>query len=360
DLFLILLEDKTPKNYDRVKRVFDQHLGLHTVCITADKFQKRSNGGVQFAGVQQMVLSNLALKVNSKLKGQNHHLRDRSNKSSFRDIEQDTIVLGADVAHAPNQMTNCPSIAAVVGNTDKGFANFPGSMRLQASHQETIEELQAMVYERVKAYTIATCALPKRIIFYRDGVGEDQFKIVREQEIRQVYAAFDTFRDEMKTHDMPGRHALKLDLTFIVVGKRHNTRFFCRNETQTNKSSTGQPSSTSKLLQSTDRRGQPKNQYSDLHNGNPKPGLLVDSIITRPTLTNDATYDFFLQSHEALQGTAKSGHYTVLLPGTLSTTQIQNLTHAFCYNYTRATKGVSYVGPAYYADRLCERGSAYL
>ncbi|KAH9842269.1 Protein argonaute-3 [Teratosphaeria destructans] len=359
DLFLILLEDKTSGNYDRVKRVFDQHLGLHTVCITAQKFQRQVDGKV---GVHQMVWSNLALKVNSKWKGQNHQLQvhNRSKESIFHGIEQDTIVLGADVAHAPNPMANCPSIAAVVGNTDKGFANFPGSMRLQASHQEIIEELEAMVYERVKAYAKAEGALPKRMIFYRDGVGEDQFKIVREQEIRQIYAAFDTVRDEMKNRNIQGRHDLKLDLTFIVVGKRHNTRFFCRNETQTIRSRTGQPSSTSKIIETKDRRGQTVAQHSDLRNGNPKPGLLVDSVITRPTLANDPTYDFFLQSHEALQGTAKSGHYTVLLPGTLSTTQIQNLTHAFCYNYARATKGVSYVGPAYYADRLCERGSAYL
>lgn len=31
-----------------------------------------------------------------------------------------------------------------------------------------------------------------------------------------------------------------------------------------------------------------------------------------------------------------------------------------CYTYVRATVGVSYASPAYYADRLCERGRAYL
>ena len=35
-------------------------------------------------------------------------------------------------------------------------------------------------------------------------------------------------------------------------------------------------------------------------------------------------------------------------------------THEFCYAYARATKGVSYCAPAYYADRLCDRGRAYL
>ncbi|KAK4539625.1 hypothetical protein LTR36_010508 [Oleoguttula mirabilis] len=44
----------------------------------------------------------------------------------------------------------------------------------------------------------------------------------------------------------------------------------------------------------------------------------------------------------------------------LSADRLQQITHAFCYNYARATKGVSYCGPAYYADHLCDRGRAYL
>jgi eukaryotic translation initiation factor 2C len=31
-----------------------------------------------------------------------------------------------------------------------------------------------------------------------------------------------------------------------------------------------------------------------------------------------------------------------------------------CYTYVRATLGVSYSSPAYYADRLCDRGRCYL
>ena len=39
---------------------------------------------------------------------------------------------------------------------------------------------------------------------------------------------------------------------------------------------------------------------------------------------------------------------------------LQRVTHALCYIYARATKGVSYCSPAYYADRLCDRGRAWL
>jgi eukaryotic translation initiation factor 2C len=44
----------------------------------------------------------------------------------------------------------------------------------------------------------------------------------------------------------------------------------------------------------------------------------------------------------------------------LSDSALQALTHKLCYTYVRATLGVSYAPPAYYADRLCERGRCYL
>ncbi|PZC92364.1 Piwi domain containing protein [Pyrenophora tritici-repentis] len=36
------------------------------------------------------------------------------------------------------------------------------------------------------------------------------------------------------------------------------------------------------------------------------------------------------------------------------------ITHRLCHTYVRTTLGVSYALPAYYADRLCERGRCYL
>lgn len=71
--------------------------------------------------------------------------------------------------------------------------------------------------------------------------------------------------------------------------------------------------------------------------------------------------DFYLQSHNAIKGTARSAHYVVVQNGMgLAVEQLQNITHSFCYSYAKATKGVSYCAPAFYADRLCDCGRAYL
>ena len=62
-----------------------------------------------------------------------------------------------------------------------------------------------------------------------------------------------------------------------------------------------------------------------------------------------------------LQGTARSAHYIVTHDEIrLKADDLQKLVHNLSYLFARATKAVSYVPPAYYADILCERGRCYL
>lgn len=337
NMLLVLLPPKDTAIYGQIKRVCDQWLGVHTVCLVAEKVNNRD--GFYEPQKPGQLFSNLALKFNMKLRGQNHQIcRPNTRKSAFEAITADTIVLGADVSHPSGGMAHSPSVAAVVGSDDANFANFPGSMRLQAGTQEMIADLEGMVYERLMRFYENRKFLPNRMIFYRDGVSEDQFAKCRTTEIPQIEKAFERARVQVKA----GK--LDLKLTFIVVGKRHHTRFFACREKDTYG----------------DSRGQKMHASDGKLNGNLYPGLLVDQVVTRPAINGDETFDFFLQSHAALKGTARSAHYTVLLTGGLRAQTIQDLTHAFCYNYMRATKGVSYAGPAYYADRLCDRGNHYL
>ena len=329
-LILFLLPSKDAQTYGQIKRVCDQYMGLHSVCVVTEK--RKALPGLQFQ-------SNLAMKYNLKLRGQNHQVMLTGTTSSFKDIANDTVVFGADVSHAGSSMPFTPSVATVVASEDKTFGQFPGSMRLQASTQEFIAELEDMVYHRLVRWFEVQKKFPKRILFYRDGVGEDQFDACK-GEIAQIKAAYKRMKDNSKTlfnriglRQMPDNGPKPLELTFIVVGKRHNTRFF--------------PTSLG-------------DTYGDEPeiNGNLKPGLLVDRVVTRPE--GSGKPDFFLQSHAAIKGTARSAHYVVLEQGKLAMDKIQNLTLAFCHNYQRATKAVSYCAPAYYADRLCDRGTHYL
>jgi len=64
-----------------------------------------------------------------------------------------------------------------------------------------------------------------------------------------------------------------------------------------------------------------------------------------------------LQAHAGLQGQVKGTHYTVVYDEYgMGADEIQEGTNNFSYLYARATKSVSLVPAAYYADMCCERG----
>lgn len=140
--------------------------------------------------------------------------------------------------------------------------------------------------------------LPTKMVFYRDGVGEDQYQDIRNEEIRDIENAY---------RELTGQEP---QLTFIVVTKRHHTRFFPRDPEDT-----------------TLRRNEytpMTNELDEQDNTNLAPGLLVDRVITAPRVTPSpdialdrdhvfpSMYDFYLQSHQAIKGTSRSAHYTVL------------------------------------------------
>ena len=131
--------------------------------------------------------------------------------------------------------------------------------------------------------------------------------------------------------------------TLIVVGKRHHTRFF------------------------------PSPEHPHVaKNGNPQRGLVVDRSITKAR-----NWDFFLQSHDAIKGTAHPAHYYVLWdeiftnpqlksshdsiePSISPADRLQRLSHSLCYMIGRAAKAVSIPAPVYYADIACTRARRYL
>lgn len=124
--------------------------------------------------------------------------------------------------------------------------------------------------------------LPNAILFYRDGVSESQFAHVNEQEFPQIKeGCADAFKSLCQTNpELRKQASYDPKITLVVVGKRHQTRFFPpgnAHRSQTSKS------------------------------GNFRPGLLVDSVICHPYY-----FDFYLQAHDSIKGTARSAHYRVL------------------------------------------------
>ena len=161
---LVILPGKGPMTYNRVKYWADVEYGIHTVCAVNDKVQKevgKGPGGMQY-------FANLTLKFNLKNGGVNQLLPP--DRLGFLK-DGDTMIVGIDVTHpAPGNMEGTPSIAAVVSSVNSQYAQWPGSIRCQASKQEMVSALQEMMEERLEYWikeNKGNC--PRKILIYRDG-----------------------------------------------------------------------------------------------------------------------------------------------------------------------------------------------
>ncbi|KAJ7653632.1 argonaute-like protein [Mycena polygramma] len=305
---LVLLSARDNFIYPGIKRMGDVDLGVHTIHMQLNKALSEKG--------QDQYLSNICLKVNSKLGGINHLLEPSAMKWLTK---QKTMMVGVDVTHpSPGSRVGAPSIAAVVASLDDNFVQFPASLRIQKpdgnrESKEMVTELRDMLVERLLLYEKKNKTLPQRLIVFRDGVSEGQFDIVVREELAQILEAF----KKLNRSPQPYRPLVAI----VICGKRHNARLF-------------DPS----------------------FDRNTKPGTVVDKGVTAVF-----DFDFYLQAHAGIQGTVKATHYTVVYDEfKLTADELQQGSNSFSHLYARATRAVSLVPAAYYADLACERGRYYL
>jgi eukaryotic translation initiation factor 2C len=106
---------------------------------------------------------------------------------------------------------------------------------------EIIKELDKMVIDLLQAFA-RNCGnqLPNRIVFYRDGVDDGQFQKVLDNEVNKVkdacrgkYYLYEKINYAFLFLAVYGNKQLPR-LTFIVVKKRHHSRFFAYDGRATN------------------------------------------------------------------------------------------------------------------------------
>lgn len=301
---IILSRNDTSHNYDEIKFIADYKLGFVTQCMD-EKVLMRFN---------DQIATNLCLKVNTKLGGVNHILVKKP-----KVFNRPVMILGADAVHSPRG-TGCPSIASVVGSMDAFPSRYKVACRVQDNpdgklSQEVILDIKDMVTSLLNAFYHNTHGkYPEKIIFFRDGVSEGQFEAVRDKEVVEVQKA---------SQDVIGR---VVPITFIIVQKRHQTRL------------------------------RPQNARDGIgKSGNIPPGTTVDNDLTHPD-----HFDYFLNSHEGIQGTSKPAHYTVLHDdNNFDADELQELSYHLCYTYGKCNRSISIPAPVMYADLACYRAKKY-
>jgi eukaryotic translation initiation factor 2C len=143
---LVLLSGIDNHIYPGIKRIGDVELGVHTVCMITSKVFKDPKK-------QDQYLSNVALKLNTKLGGVNH-LLDQKSTSWLAAKKTKTMLVGIDVTHpGRSSVLGTPSIAAMVASVDDDMVQFPASVKLQNSNKvkEVIEPFSHIGYKLTRS-----------------------------------------------------------------------------------------------------------------------------------------------------------------------------------------------------------------
>uniref|UniRef100_A0A061QLI6 Putative argonaute n=1 Tax=Cupiennius salei TaxID=6928 RepID=A0A061QLI6_CUPSA len=290
--------------YDEVKFLADFKYNLVTQCME-DKTLGRIN---------DQITTNVCLKVNVKLGGINHILHQK-----LKVFNEPVTVLGIDAIH---WVRGCgyPSIVSIVGSLNPTASRYALTCDLQRNKkgrisQEIITDMKKMSKVILNKFKEENRGRdPVKIIVFRDGVSDGQFQHALDYEVGGLQEACNELFQKI------------LPITYLIVQKHHQTRLFPARPNQ----------------------GVGKNL-------NVPPGTCVDKDITHPVY-----FDYYICSHEGIQGTSKPAHYTILHDDNhFSSDELQQLCHFLCHTNVRCTRSVSLPAPVMYADLAAARAKKY-
>ncbi|XP_012548543.1 argonaute 2 isoform X1 [Bombyx mori] len=297
NFLVVVVSGRGRDYYHKLKQIAELKVGILTQCIKEDTATRRMN---------PQTARNILLKVNSKLMGINQALENRSIPQCLKGGA--VMIVGADVTHPSPDQSNIPSIAAVTASMDTKCYIYNIELSIQTPKKEMIVQFEDIMVDHFHAFKKSQGILPKKVFVFRDGVSEGQFAEVMKSELTGLHRAYQR---------VAGLNA-KPEVLFILVQKRHHTRFFL-------------PGNNARF--------------------NVDPGTVVDRDIVHPR-----ELDFYLVSHQAIKGTARPTRYhAVCNDGRIPENEVEHLAYYLCHLYARCMRAVSYPAPTYYAHLACLR-----
>jgi len=237
-----------------------------------------------------------------------------------KDLPAKTMIIGADVYHSTQIGKEKRSCIGFCASLNPEFNRFFSKITIQKKDGDDImTNIGKLVKEAVVKYFIFNGKkfFPEYIIFYRDGVAENQLGSIMKFETQTII-------DQLKT--LPG---YEFKFAEIVVTKRIDDRLFAHESAQPRPG--GGPRGGS----------DPKSFF------NPPAGTVVSEKIVSDN------FDFLLVSQNVNQGTCTPTHYNVIYDTTgLSQDVFWQLTYNQCYNYYNWNGGVRVPAPVQYAHKL--------
>ncbi|KAK4702157.1 eukaryotic translation initiation factor 2C, partial [Phenoliferia sp. Uapishka_3] len=332
---LILLVFVDRFSYDAVKRhLMYNQLGLGVPIasqgVMAEKAFKQQR--------RDQYCRNLLMKINAKLGGSNWTIA----AADLPKFTPKTIMLGADVTHPPpirgrGDVDLPSSIAAVVSTQASGTLGCRAQVREQEGRKESITDFQEMTTNLMKAWIKDSKGVkPDSVLVFRDGVSEGELN-------RVIYHEVDAIKKSFQDVDPSG--AWRPKINYVVCAKR----FVVLTKISS--------SSNSRARHRHHIRAFAKDPTKQVDkNGNLTPGTMIDTTVVHPYL-----FDFYLQAHAGLVGTAKTTRYIcVLNESNFTSNDVEQLVNSLSYGFQRATRSVSMVPVAYYAHVVCEKARSFV
>ena len=132
-IVIIILPGQTKEDlYSRIKYAGDVEVGILTQCLKS----------VNAAKCQPPTISNILLKINSKLDGIHTVLHHNYIQNEFYLLTKPVIIMGADVNHPPADDKVTPSLAAVVASVDKNATKYVSEVKHQKHRVEVIKDIE--------------------------------------------------------------------------------------------------------------------------------------------------------------------------------------------------------------------------
>ncbi|XP_055334423.1 piwi-like protein 1 [Paramacrobiotus metropolitanus] len=292
ELVIVILPSKTKTRYDDVKLFLCRELPAVSQCVVQKTLEKQA--------MLKSVATKIAIQIGAKLAGAPWAL----DMNRFA-MKHNIMCVGVDTFHDSGSRGASRSAVAVVGTLNNASTRFSSTVFFQSSRQEISDDLANAVKKLLDHYNLAEKGFPGHVMFYRDGVGAGQLETVYRNEVQAVVKAIREKSPQAK-------------VTFVVVTKRHNTRF---------------------VVDTDDQR---------MPFVNPLPGTVVDSAITKPN-----RMDFYLVAQTVRQGTVAPTYYHCLFDDSmLSIDQLQQFTYAQCCMYFNWSGTVKVPAPCQYAHKL--------
>lgn len=316
-LFILPTETTMDKTdvYLRIKNTCDCQLGVYSQCVQAEKAFREPR--------QYAFFCNLLMKFNAKLGGATNGIVHVS-PAHFLGR---TMIIGADVSH-PAPGSQAPSYAAMTVSMDSTAMRYAAAVETNGFRKEMVSDpnITKCLTPLIKRWKqlnkhLNQEHLPDHVYYFRDGVSEDQFKILLDSEVASLKRLFNS-KSMGKTST-----GAKVKFTVVVAAKRHHIRFFPQGPLGTQKDG----------------------------NGNPLPGTIVEHDVTDPKGN-----DIYLCSHRAIKGTARPTRYIMLMDEKKVPVNIfQKMLYEQCYQYIRSTTAVSLHPAVYYAHLASKRAQAH-